>query len=85
MEASVDAVDAAIDSSVARPIGAPMPGLVVQVSVREGQVLEKGDVLLAVEAMKMQTSVVSDMSGTVRHVAVAVSDQVDTKDPFGNH
>lgn len=68
------------DLSVAGQIGAPMPGLVVQVSVREGQVLEKGDVLLAVEAMKMQTSVVSDISGTVRHVAVAVGDQVDTKD-----
>lgn len=41
VESGVDAVDAAIESSVAGQISAPMPGLIVQVSVREGQVLRR--------------------------------------------
>lgn len=60
--------------------GAPMPGLVVQVSVTAGQPVERGDVLLAIEAMKMQTSVVAEVAGTVTAVAVKVGDQIDTKD-----
>ncbi len=61
-------------------VGAPMPGLVVGVSVIEGQVVERGDVLLAIEAMKMETSVVAECGGTIKQITAPVGTQVDTKD-----
>lgn len=61
-------------------IGAPMPGLVVSVSVNVGDIVEKGDVLLSIEAMKMETSVLADKSGTVEQVCVKTGTQIDTKD-----
>ncbi|WP_417831351.1 pyruvate carboxylase [Terasakiella sp.] len=61
-------------------IGAPMPGLVVSVAVKEGDEVERGDVLLSIEAMKMETSVLAEKSGTVKRVVVTPGTQVDTKD-----
>lgn len=61
-------------------LGAPMPGLVVSVAVKEGDKVERGDVLLSIEAMKMETSVLAEKSGTIEKVVVAAGTQVDTKD-----
>ncbi|MBF0326878.1 MAG: pyruvate carboxylase [Alphaproteobacteria bacterium] len=61
-------------------VAAPMPGLVVSVAVREGAAVEKGDLLLAIEAMKMETAVRAERAGTVKRVAVAPGQQIDTKD-----
>jgi pyruvate carboxylase len=61
-------------------IAAPMPGLVVAVAVREGQTVEKGDILVDLEAMKMETAVRADRAGTVVKVAVTPGMQVETKD-----
>ena len=57
-----------------------MPGLVVSVAVKEGDEVERGDVLLSIEAMKMETSVLAEKSGTVKRVVVTPGTQVDTKD-----
>lgn len=46
-------------------VGAPMPGMVSRVLVKEGDRVEKNQVLLVIEAMKMETSVVARMSGYV--------------------
>jgi pyruvate carboxylase len=61
-------------------VAAPMPGLVVSVAVREGASVEKGDLLLAIEAMKMETAVRAERAGTIKRVAVVPGQQVDTKD-----
>ncbi len=61
-------------------LGSPMPGLVVSVAVKPGEKVKKGDLILSLEAMKMQTTVVSERAGTVRELAVAVGHQVDAKD-----
>jgi len=61
-------------------IGAPMPGLVVSVSVKEGDSVERGDVLLSIEAMKMETSLLAEASGKIGKVIVSPGTQVDTKD-----
>jgi len=61
-------------------VAAPMPGLVVTVSVREGQEVEKGDMLLAIEAMKMETAVRAERAGTIKKICVTPAQQVDTKD-----
>lgn len=51
-------------------VAAPMQGSVISIGVKPGQVVKKGDTVAAVEAMKMETSVVAEASGTVKHVAV---------------
>lgn len=49
----------------------PMPGKVVEVKVKEGQVVAEGEILLVLEAMKMQNDLKSPMAGTVRKINVA--------------
>jgi len=61
-------------------VGAPMPGLVVSVAVRPGQAVERGDLLVAIEAMKMETAVRAERAGTVKAVAVTPGTQVEAKD-----
>ena len=61
-------------------VAAPMPGLIVSIAVAEGQEVARGDVLLAIEAMKMETAVTADRDGVVDSVVQAVGAQVDAKD-----
>jgi pyruvate carboxylase len=61
-------------------LASPMPGLVVTIAVKKGDVVAKGDVVVHLEAMKMQTAVLSERSGVVQQVAVSVGSQVDAKD-----
>ncbi len=61
-------------------VAAPMPGLVVTIAVREGQEVEKGDMLLSIEAMKMETAVRAEKAGTVKKICVAPGQQVEPKD-----
>ncbi len=69
-----------VDPTAEAPAGAlvaPMPGTIVHVAVEEGDAVEAGQVLLTLEAMKMEHSVTAPVSGTVASVAVAVGQQVD--------
>ena len=68
------------DPAVPGQVGAPMPGVVSTVSVREGQAVEAGDVLVSIEAMKMETAIHSEIPGTVAALAVEPGDQIDAKD-----
>ncbi len=56
---------------------APMPGVVRIVRVREGERVERGDVLLVLEAMKMEHDVVASSSGRVARLNAREGDQVD--------
>jgi biotin carboxyl carrier protein len=58
---------------------APMPGLVVTVPVVEGEKIEKGDVLLILESMKMQNELRSPRSGKVSRVRVKPGDSVEQR------
>lgn len=49
-------------------VGAPMPGMVVAVAVSAGQKVKKGDPLLSIEAMKMETQIRAEADATVKHV-----------------
>ena len=57
-------------------IKAPMDGTVVDVLVRQGQNVEKGNTLLIIEAMKMEHSLNTDLSGIVSRLTVKPGDQV---------
>lgn len=58
---------------------APMPGLVVSVPVGEGQEIQKGDVLLILESMKMQNELKSPRNGKVARLRVKVGDSVEQR------
>lgn len=59
---------------------APMPGMVVSIPVQEGQVIQKGDVLVILESMKMQNELRSPRDGKVIRVRVKVGDRVEHKE-----
>ncbi|TPV96487.1 MAG: pyruvate carboxylase, partial [Myxococcales bacterium FL481] len=61
-------------------IGAPMPGLVVDVLTDVGSAIEKGDGLLVLSAMKMETTVASPVAGTVGRVVAKIGDQLRAGD-----
>ena len=61
-------------------VGAPMPGRIVGVSVQAGQTVQRGDSLFTIEAMKMESAVFSEVSGTIEEIIVAAGNQVDAHD-----
>jgi len=58
---------------------APMPGLVVTILVEEGQPIQKGQVLLILESMKMQNELKSPRDGTVGRVRVKAGETVEQR------
>jgi pyruvate carboxylase len=68
------------DPANAGEVGAPIPGAVSSISVDIGQQVAKGDRLLVMEAMKMQSTIYSPVSGKVTQKLVNVGDKVDAKD-----
>ena len=60
-------------------IDAPMPGKIVKVVVEEGQSVKAGEVLLVLEAMKMQNEITADADGTVKAVNVEAGQNVKVK------
>ena len=61
-------------------LGAPMPGTVVTVNVVAGEKVARGDVLVTLEAMKMETSVRAERDGTVSEVVTKPGQQVEAKE-----
>ena len=61
----------------AREVAAPMPGLVVTVAVRGGDKVTKGQKLLSLEAMKMETTVYAERDGTLAEVLVSPGTPVE--------
>lgn len=59
-------------------INAPMPGNILAVNVKEGDVVKKGQVLMILEAMKMENEIMAGTDGTVTSVCVAKGATVET-------
>ena len=64
----------------ARHIGAPMPGVVASVGAVAGKPVHAGDLLLTIEAMKMETGIHADRDGVIKAVHVHAGAQIDAKD-----
>ena len=61
-------------------VAAPMPGVVASMAVAEGREVVAGDLLMTIEAMKMETALHAERDGTVATVHVTVGQSVDAKD-----
>ncbi len=61
-------------------VAAPMPGVVSTLAVKTGQNVEAGDVLLSIEAMKMETAIHAERAGKIGEVLVHAGSQIDAKD-----
>ncbi|MFP7673637.1 pyruvate carboxylase [Marivita sp. S0852] len=61
-------------------IGAPMPGVVASIAVTVGQKIKEGDLLLTIEAMKMETGLHAERTAVVKAVHVQAGGQIDAKD-----
>ena len=68
------------DPKNANQVGSPLPGVISQVSVTAGQAIKAGDVLVSIEAMKMETALHADRDCVVETITVKVGDQIDAKD-----
>lgn len=64
----------------AKSVGAPMPAVVSEIRVAEGETVSAGDILVTLEAMKMEVNVAAEVDGVVERIPVAVGAQVDAKD-----
>jgi pyruvate carboxylase len=64
----------------ANHVGAPMPGVVATVTVAAGQKVKQGDMLLTIEAMKMETGIHAERDAVVLAVHVVPGAQIDAKD-----
>ncbi len=58
-------------------VEAPMPGKILKTVASVGQAVKKGDVIVVLEAMKMENEIVAPQDGTVASINVAVNDSVE--------
>jgi len=87
---SVTVIDRSLESDIVKAekaapsdpthIGASMPGMVVSLAVQVGDPVRKGQKLLVIEAMKMQTTLVAEQDGKVDRVLVKAGSQIATGD-----
>ena len=64
------------------PVVAPMPGNILKVNVTAGQAVKAGQVLVVLEAMKMENEIMAPKDGTVTQVVVSKGSTVDTGAPL---
>jgi pyruvate carboxylase len=69
-----------VEAGNAAHLGAPMPGTIATVPVHAGQRLNKGEVVLTLEAMKMETTLRAERDGVIKEILARPGLQVDTKD-----
>ncbi|MFA7060509.1 MAG: pyruvate carboxylase [Pedobacter sp.] len=68
------------DKGNANHFGAPMPGKVLKINVKAGDVIKAGDVLMVTEAMKMETNIKAKVDGTVVEVKFKEGEKVEKED-----
>ena len=62
--------------SSTRKITAPLPGVILEMRVNEGDTVKTGDTLLIMEAMKMENNILAEQSGTVKSIKIRKGDAV---------
>ena len=80
--ATVPAAPAAAALAAGEAVKSPMPGNILKINVSQGQKVNEGDVLLILEAMKMENEVTATKAGTVAQIAVTKGQVVETGTPL---
>ena len=75
---AASAAPAAAAPVAGEAVTAPMPGNILKVNVTAGQAVKEGDLLLVLEAMKMENEIFAPCNGTVAQVLVSKGSTVDT-------
>jgi len=63
-------------------VDSPMPGTILKVNVAAGQMIKEGDLLVILEAMKMENEIMAPQGGTVNQVLVSKGSTVETGTPM---
>lgn len=63
-------------------IEAPMPGKIINIKVKEGDMISKGDVVLILESMKMELEIIAEFNGLVKEIKAKQLDFVNTGAPL---
>ena len=69
---------AVVDIASGERVNAPMPGNILKLAVNQGDKVQAGQILVILEAMKMENEIVAPKAGTVAQVVAKVGDKVDT-------
>ncbi len=73
---------AAANLAAGEAVKAPMPGVVLKVQVQQGQAVKAGDVLVILEAMKMENEIVAPKAGTVAQIVAPKGTSVESGAPL---
>lgn len=76
--AAAPAAPAAANLAAGEPVKSPMPGNILKICVSQGQQVKEGEVLIVLEAMKMENEIVATKAGTVAQIAVSKGAVVET-------
>ena len=72
------AVAAPVSVAAGEAVKSPMPGTILKINVTQGQQVNEGDVIMVLEAMKMENEIVATRSGTIAQIAVSKGAVVET-------
>ena len=72
------AAAAPVSVAAGEPVKSPMPGNILRIEVAQGQHVNEGDVIMVLEAMKMENEIVATKSGTIAQIAVSKGAVVET-------
>jgi len=75
-------VAAPVNLAAGETVEAPMPGNIIRVDVKQGDTVKAGQILVILEAMKMENEIVSPKDGTVAQVVTSKGSVVDTGAPL---
>lgn len=82
--APVAAAPAASGAEGSVKVAAPMPGKILTIKINPGQAVKKGDVIMILEAMKMENEITAPEDGTIAGINVAVGDSVESGDTLAS-
>ncbi len=80
--AAAPAAVAPVNLAAGETVAAPMPGNILRIDVKQGDTVKEGQILVILEAMKMENEIVSPKDGTVAQVVTSKGAVVDTGSPL---
>lgn len=78
--ASEDKTEASTSVTDGMPVKAPMPGAITNIKASKGQSVKAGDIILIMEAMKMENEVIAPVAGKILEILVSKGGTVNTDD-----